>query len=191
MSRFRSFFAPPPLADTFFNRAYADLAGAQIENGPPAESHARHGPGESYHFHLKQGSEEGPRISSETFAPLTPEDERKFTGKYKRVIENLTDAEKWYIDKATRDIFHTGKISPRRSARDPRQPAAFCVAAGRGLNEVLVSFRPVLYAERRPIGKGNAGADRRGTAPANFRMVSHRGPRQRHHSLLVRLGVRG
>ena len=64
-------------------------------------------------FASQAGSEEGPRISSETFRPLTPEDAQLFTDNYKRVIEHLTDAKKWYIGKATRDFFHVGKITPK------------------------------------------------------------------------------
>jgi hypothetical protein len=84
--------------------------------GPQAggNEHARHGPGKSYHFHLYgSDNEPGPRISSENFKPLTPEDEKLFTRKYKAAIDNLSEAQKAYLRRATREVFHTGKVPAR------------------------------------------------------------------------------
>lgn len=74
------------------------------------QEHARRGPGGEYHFHLydKNGNA-GPRISSESFQPL-PGDEHLFTGNFKTAIESLTDAEKRYLYKANREVFHTGNV---------------------------------------------------------------------------------
>lgn len=78
--------------------------------GPPAggREHARQGPGGDYHFHLLHGQEAGPRISAETFLPLTADDERLYSRKYRQAVERLSEAEKWFLNRATRDVFHTG-----------------------------------------------------------------------------------
>jgi hypothetical protein len=67
--------------------------------------HAKAGAGEAFHFQLRSGKEVGPRINSKTFEPLTPEDERKFTGKWKKICQGLTDLEKRMIKRSTRDAF--------------------------------------------------------------------------------------
>jgi hypothetical protein len=67
------------------------------------------GPGESYHFILKHGSEEGPRISTDTFEPLTEKDAHLYTREYQRAMETLTDAQKAHLRQATREVFHTGE----------------------------------------------------------------------------------
>jgi len=193
MSQFRSFFAPQPLPDTFFNRAYADLTGAPIADaaGPPqapdpssdqgadaapaaasseqpqsvpfyhvpaetlsdadpeayrpgdqvvenifagtprgqAKGVTFHAfPGEQAggtehdgdHFHLRKGSEAGPRIHSQTLEPLTPRDAQLFKGDYKKAIDSLSPDEQLYVKHAVPEIFNQGKVSPelKQSLRD-------------------------------------------------------------------------
>lgn len=75
------------------------------------QEHARRGPGESYHLHLRhKDGTLGPRISTETWQPLTDEDAKKFTGKFKQAIESLSKEEKQYLYRANREVFHTGRV---------------------------------------------------------------------------------
>ena len=78
--------------------------------GPQAggNEHARFGPGQQYHFHLRDGEGNEARLSSETWKPLTPDDERKFTKDMKRACDSLSDGEKKFLDKVNREIFHRG-----------------------------------------------------------------------------------
>jgi hypothetical protein len=78
--------------------------------GPGNNEHARHGPGQNYHIHLKDGTGRDARISTETWKPLTPEDQRIYdkSKAMQRACENLTDGEKKFFDRVNRQIFHRG-----------------------------------------------------------------------------------
>lgn len=80
--------------------------------GPPAggNEHARQGPGGNYHVHMRDRAGNEARISTETWKPLTPEDERIFnrSRSMQKACENLTDGQKKFFDKVNRQIFHRG-----------------------------------------------------------------------------------
>ncbi len=78
--------------------------------GPQAggNEHARFGPGESYHLHLRDRNGNEARISSETWKPLTPDDARKLTPGMRAACDSLSDAEKKFLDRVNREVFHRG-----------------------------------------------------------------------------------
>jgi hypothetical protein len=51
------------------------------------------------------------RISTETWKPLTTEDERVFgrSRQIQNICENLTESQRKMIDRANREVFHRGK----------------------------------------------------------------------------------
>lgn len=72
--------------------------------GPEATTHrAEHGPD---HVHL--GKNDGPRVTTDTFQPMSAEDAKKMTRKQKKFCEELGDAAKDKIRKAQRSIFKHG-----------------------------------------------------------------------------------
>ncbi len=72
--------------------------------------HARYGPGGSYHLHLKDTEGREARISTETWKPLTPEDQRIYdrSKDMRNACQNLSDGEKKFFDRVNRQIFHRG-----------------------------------------------------------------------------------
>jgi|ERR1700674_382020 len=76
--------------------------------------HARAGAGEQFHFQLKKGGQVGPRIGTDTFAPLTPEDEKLFKGEFKDICKRLTPAEKSMLKRSTRDVFFGDIVKAQR-----------------------------------------------------------------------------
>ena len=80
--------------------------------GPQAggKEHARHGPGQSYHIHLRDRAGNEARISTETWKPLTPEDEKVFnrSKSMQKACERLTEGQKKFLDKVNRQVFHRG-----------------------------------------------------------------------------------
>ncbi|MDB5839219.1 MAG: hypothetical protein JWQ23_1171, partial [Herminiimonas sp.] len=80
--------------------------------GPQAggNEHARHGPGENYHIHVKDSAGREVRISTETWKPLTPEDQRIYdrSKAMQNACQNLTESEKKFFDRINRQIFHRG-----------------------------------------------------------------------------------
>lgn len=83
--------------------------------GPPAggREHARMGPGGAYHVHLEDlAGRPGPRINVQSLPlePLTPADEKLFAGKFRDVCRSITAQEQGYLNRATREIFHQGKL---------------------------------------------------------------------------------
>ncbi|OUM04315.1 RHS repeat-associated core domain-containing protein [Variovorax sp. JS1663] len=80
--------------------------------GPQAGGieHARQGPGESYHMHLRDSAGREARLSSETWKPLTPGDQRIFDSskQMQRACDNLTGGQKKFFDRVNREIFHRG-----------------------------------------------------------------------------------
>jgi RHS repeat-associated protein len=89
--------------------------------GPQAggREHARQGPGESYHLHLRDRDGREARLSSETWKPLTPEDKRIFDSSkdMRRACDNLTDGEKKFIGRVNREVFHRGAPTERQLMR--------------------------------------------------------------------------
>jgi RHS repeat-associated protein len=80
--------------------------------GPPAggNEHARQGPGQNYHVHLRDSNGREVRISTETWKPLTPQDQ-KFYDQSKPIrnfCEGLSPGEKKFYDRVNRQVFHTG-----------------------------------------------------------------------------------
>jgi len=80
--------------------------------GPPAGGieHARQGPGGNYHVHLRDGAGREARISTETWKPLTPDDQRIYdrSKSMQKYCENLTEGEKKFFDRVNRQVFHRG-----------------------------------------------------------------------------------
>ena len=81
--------------------------------------HARQGPGQSYHIHLRDGSGNEARISTETWKPLTPDDKKIFDGSkpMQKACEGLTDGEKKFFDRVNRQVFHRGGPSVNQLMR--------------------------------------------------------------------------
>ena len=80
--------------------------------GPQAggNEHARAGAGENYHIHVKDGQGREARISTETWKPLTPDDERIYNNSkaMQKACDGLTDGEKKFFDRVNRQVFHRG-----------------------------------------------------------------------------------
>jgi RHS repeat-associated protein len=72
--------------------------------------HARHGPGENYHVHVYDSQNREARISTETWRPLTPEDEKIYNSSkaMQKACEGLNDSEKKFFDRVNRQVFHRG-----------------------------------------------------------------------------------
>jgi hypothetical protein len=72
--------------------------------------HARHGPGENYHVHVYDSQNREARISTETWRPLTPEDEKIYNNSkaMQKACEGLNDSEKKFFDRVNRQVFHRG-----------------------------------------------------------------------------------
>jgi RHS repeat-associated protein len=81
--------------------------------GPQAggTEHARQGPGENYHAHIKSPDGREFRISTETWRPLTPDDAEKYNDPrnrdLKRACESLNEGQKRWIDRLNREVFHS------------------------------------------------------------------------------------
>lgn len=80
--------------------------------GPPAggNEHARFGPGGNYHVHIRDSQGTVVRVSTETWNPLTPEDQKKYDNskQIKKYCESLTDGQKKFFDRVNREVFHKG-----------------------------------------------------------------------------------
>jgi hypothetical protein len=80
--------------------------------GPPAggNEHARFGPGGNYHVHIRDSQGTVVRVSTETWNPLTPEDQKKYDNskQIKKYCESLTDGQKKFLDRVNREVFHKG-----------------------------------------------------------------------------------
>ena len=102
--------------------------------GPQAGGieHARQGPGSAYHVHLIDNEGREARMSSETWKPLTPEDEKIYnqSKQMQRACQSLTEGEKKFFDRVNRNVFHRGGPSPNQLLRlggwggrgGPKQP---------------------------------------------------------------------
>ncbi len=69
--------------------------------------HARHGPGGEYHAHIN--GDPNKRWDVYNNRPLTEADAKNFTKKELQVCENLSNDEKRYLKRATREIFHRNR----------------------------------------------------------------------------------
>lgn len=89
--------------------------------GPPAggNEHARAGAGQSYHMHMRDSQGREARMSTETWKPLTPEDERVFNSskQMQKACDNLTDGQKKFFDRVNREVFHRGVPNDRQLTR--------------------------------------------------------------------------
>ena len=89
--------------------------------GPPAggNEHARAGSGENYHMHIRDRQGREARMSTETWKPLTPEDERIFKSspQMQKACESLTDGQKKFFDRVNREIFHRGVPTDKQLMR--------------------------------------------------------------------------
>ncbi|WP_395316984.1 RHS repeat-associated core domain-containing protein [Variovorax sp. UC74_104] len=89
--------------------------------GPQAggNEHAKHGPGESYHIHLRDSQGREARISTETWKPLAPDDKEIFNSskQMQRACDTLTEPQKKFFDRVNRQIFHRGLPTTNQSLR--------------------------------------------------------------------------
>jgi len=80
--------------------------------GSPAggNEHARHGPGQNYHVHMRDSNGRDVRISTETWRPLTPQDQKLYdqSKAVRSFCENLSDGERRFFDRVNRQVFHKG-----------------------------------------------------------------------------------
>ena len=72
---------------------------------------------EPSHVHL--GSNEGPRVRTDTFEPLTPEDARRMSGKQKKFCKKLTDQAKNLIRTRQQHVFKYGRVMAALMATPP------------------------------------------------------------------------
>ena len=89
--------------------------------GPQAggTEHARHGPGSSYHVHIRYPQNNVVRISTETWKPLTAEDQKIFdqSKQIKKYCDGLPDSERKFLDRVNRQIFHRGYPTASQAMR--------------------------------------------------------------------------
>jgi RHS repeat-associated protein len=80
--------------------------------GPPAggNEHARAGAGQSYHVHIRDSSGREVRISTETWKPLTPQDQKIYdqSKPIRNFCDGLSPGEKKFYDRVNRQVFHKG-----------------------------------------------------------------------------------
>lgn len=65
---------------------------------------------------LQNGDQLGPRIGTDTFEPLTPEDAKLMKGQFKTVCDKLTPKEKQLLERSTRDAFFGDFLKAQRRA---------------------------------------------------------------------------
>jgi RHS repeat-associated protein len=91
--------------------------------GKPAggDEHARHGLGQSYHVHVHVRDAQGNmvKMSTETWKPLTPDDQKIFdkSKQIKSYCDSLSEGEKKFLDRVNRQIFHRGYPTPNQALR--------------------------------------------------------------------------
>ena len=80
--------------------------------GPPAggNEHARAGAGQNYHVHIRDSSGREVRISTETWKPLTPQDQKIYdqSKPIRNFCDGLSPGEKKFYDRVNRQVFHKG-----------------------------------------------------------------------------------
>jgi hypothetical protein len=80
--------------------------------GPPAggNEHARAGAGQNYHVHIRDSSGREVRISTETWKPLTPQDQKIYdqSKPIRNFCDGLSAGEKKFYDRVNRQVFHRG-----------------------------------------------------------------------------------
>ncbi len=79
-------------------------ANPKPDGGSNYGEHARHGEGKEYHVHIND--KKNARWDVYNDRPLTPDDAKNFTKKELKVCKNLSKNEKWFVKKATREVFH-------------------------------------------------------------------------------------
>ena len=100
--------------------------------GPQAGGieHARQGPGANYHVHVRDSAGREARISTETWRPLTPGDQKIYdqSKQMQKACDSLSEGEKKFLDRVNRQVFHRGGPSVNQLLRigglrgGPRQP---------------------------------------------------------------------
>ncbi len=89
--------------------------------GPPAggNEHARAGAGQSYHIHIRDTDGREARMSTETWKPLTPQDERIYNGskQMQKACDDMTDGQKKFFDRVNREVFHRGVPTDKQLMR--------------------------------------------------------------------------
>jgi RHS repeat-associated protein len=89
--------------------------------GPQAggNEHARNGPGGEYHVHAKDGQGREARVSTETWKPLTPEDQRIYdkSKEIQKACDKLREGDKKFLDRVNRQVFHRGLPTTNQSIR--------------------------------------------------------------------------
>ena len=89
--------------------------------GPQAGGieHGRFGAGGSYHVHIRDSQGNIVRMSTETWKPLTPQDQKIFDNskQIKSYCDSLTDGQKKFLDRVNREVFHKGYPTVRQLER--------------------------------------------------------------------------
>ena len=89
--------------------------------GPPAggNEHARAGAGQNYHVHIRDSSGREVRISTETWKPLTPQDQKIYdqSKPIRNFCDGLSPGEKKFYDRVNRQVFHKGYPTVNQAVR--------------------------------------------------------------------------
>ena len=89
--------------------------------GGPAggNEHARHGPGQNYHVHIRDTAGREVRMSTETWRPLTPQDQKIYdqSKAIRGFCEGLNDGQKKFFDRVNRQVFHRGYPTVNQTLR--------------------------------------------------------------------------
>jgi RHS repeat-associated protein len=89
--------------------------------GSPAggNEHARQGPGQNYHVHIRDSNGREVRMSTETWKPLTPQDQKIYdqSKAIRNFCDGLSSAEKKFYDRVNRQVFHTGHPTINQTIR--------------------------------------------------------------------------
>jgi RHS repeat-associated protein len=89
--------------------------------GPPAggNEHARAGAGQNYHVHVRDSSGREVRMSTETWKPLTPQDQKIYdqSKAIRNFCDGLSPGEKKFFDRVNRQVFHTGYPTVNQTLR--------------------------------------------------------------------------
>ncbi|MCB1740917.1 MAG: RHS domain-containing protein [Gammaproteobacteria bacterium] len=98
------FVDPYGLEKIFIKDGVTFHAYPKPDGGSNYGEHARHGEGGEYHVHVN--GDKNKRWDVYNGRPLTDDEAKYFSKKELKVCKSLTDAERWFVKKATREVFH-------------------------------------------------------------------------------------
>ena len=99
-----SFFDPYGLEKIFSKDGVSFYAYPMPDGGSNYGEHARKGEGGEYHVHVN--GEPNKRWDVYNNRPLTDEDAKNFTKKELKICQGLSEHDRWFLKKATREVFH-------------------------------------------------------------------------------------